>query len=216
MKARELMRDGPTIKELFDRCISTDYEVDSHDFFYMQAMSERLSLRYPDFNPADGHWYGPSVCVAGGYVQRRMRELDYSNEVLDANRDLIDMSIAHEVKSEGGDLTRGISKHDEIKKIILPFYSVHPPLRSITIPLMQGWLQKYKSFLSVCETFEPQNFADVNFSDPVFDNTELFKPLIENKELNFNQFRYLSSTSSHDLHPFTSHLSYYFRKKAAS
>ena len=45
MKARELMRDGPTIKELFDRCISTDYEVDSHDFFYMQAMSERLSLR---------------------------------------------------------------------------------------------------------------------------------------------------------------------------
>ena len=41
MKARELMKDAPEIATLFDRCFSSEYDVDAYDLFYVHGLAER-------------------------------------------------------------------------------------------------------------------------------------------------------------------------------
>jgi hypothetical protein len=211
MKARELMKDAPELKTLLDRCLSVDYDIDKFDFFYMQALSERDALRFPGFNPSDGHWHGASVLVAGGYCQRRLREEGYDKKALTLNRRLISASVCHEISSGKTKHPRRMTEKEISRQlgIMEELARIQPFIVSTTDPINIGWIKMAREFIDLYKEQPQEVYENVDFSSPVFNGTRLFLPFSERRRPTGEEVQKLEITHCHDVFPFTAHLIYY-------
>lgn len=220
MYARELMRDAPELDVLLDRCMSNDYGVDKFDFFFMQRISERDQSRVPDFNPADGHWYGASVIVAGGLLQATFRKAGYGNDALIANRQIIEANVQHEIETIRGNPTkRGDNfSYDEKKglyhKLAAAVKDKEPSALDLERNIREDFIRQVHDFYGLCENGSDEVFIHINFDTPLFADTKLFLPFKERRKFTNQELARLSSAYLHNLYPFTAHLMHwYFLKK---
>ncbi len=220
MFARELILDSPKLDVLLDRCLSNDYSVDEFDCFYMQGVSERDKLQVPDFNPADGHWYGASVIVAGGLLQAAFRQAKYGDNALKANREIIRANVQHEIQTLQGNPTRkgDLFSYDEIKELYRRLAAAAKGREPTALYLEKGvresFARQVQKFYELCERRSDEVYDQVDVDSPVFANTKLFLPLKEKRKFTEEELLRLNSAYLHDLYPFTAHLMYcYFLKR---
>lgn len=209
MNAKELMEDAPEVEILFERCLSTDYGLVTTDFFYMQGLSERDRLRFPNFNPADGHWYGSAVCVAAGICQSMMKEDGYASEFLEANEQFARQSIAHEIETAKGNPTRR-ERDPNYFALMEKLLRAEPSLKEIMKPLISAWNSLAKDFIQIYEQGLWAICQNVDFSSPAFRNSQLFQPLKDRRLPSRIEVLNFQSAAAHEIYPFTSHLTYSF------
>lgn len=214
IKSRELMKDSPELDVLLDRCMTNDYGVDRFDCFYMQGISERDKSRVPDFNPADGHWYGASVIVAGGLIQRAFRQAGYSDEALGINREIVEANVQHEIETLKGKPTResALFSYSERKKMYLRLAEAtegQTP-KDLIRNIATKFAEEVEEFRRLCEEGSSEVHDHVDFSSPVFANTQLFLPFKERRGFTEGELAKLASAHLHDLYPFTAHLMHMF------
>ena len=221
MKARKLMEDSPELDVLLNRCMSHDYTVDGFDCFFMQRISERDKLRVPDFNPADGHWYGASVIVAGGLLQSAFRQAGYSSEALEANRMIVEANVQHEIETLRGNPTRkgDLFSYDQKKRLYHRLATAvkdkEPNASDLEVDIRVLFGSQVENFYRLCEKGSGEVHDHVDFDSPVFANSKLFLPFKERRKFTDEELARLSSAYLHDLYPFTAHLMHsYFLKKS--
>lgn len=220
MYARELMRNAQELDVLLDKCMVDDYEVDKFDFCFMQKISERDQSRVPDFNPADGHWYGASVIVAGGLLQAAFRKAGYSNEALNVNRQIIEANVQHEIETIRGNPTRrgDMFSYDEKKglyrKLATAVKDKEPSALYLERNVRENFSRQVQDFYGLCERGSDEVQDHIDFDSPLFADTKLFLPFKERRKFTDQELARLSSAYLHDLYPFTAHLMHwYFLKK---
>ncbi len=220
MYARELMKDAPELDVLLDRCMSSDYRVDKFDSFFMQRISERDQSRVPDFNPADGHWYGASVIVAGGLLQAAFRKAGYGGDALNVNRQIIEANVQHEIETLQGNKKRkgDLFSYDEKKglyhKLAAAVKSKEPNVLDLERNVRENFSRQVQDFYGLCERGSDEVQDHIDFDSPLFADTKLFLPFKERRKFTDQELARLNSAYLHDLYPFTAHLMHwYFLKK---